>query len=426
MASSEQNEELGYDDKRFESDVDKELYCCICLLVLKDPVMCKNEHYCCKPCIEKYLKKSASCPTCREHLTVETLKEAPRIVKEYILKLNIHCDYYSRGCREIVQVRDLKRHVECCVFAPVQCSNEGCNAYVNKRDRLHHEALVCEFRKLKCHDCVEVKKLLHHMLERQDQMIYGISLELKHEVNCLMNATVGTKQETNFAIKSTKAEVKEDIKGIRNEIKVMKNEMKMEMKGVKTGSKEVKDKMNEMIDKMNNRMNEMNKTNEGIRGEMKKDLQSVVVEVNAIKDEVNAIKDEVNAIKDEMKREVNGMKSEMTREVNKTKEEMKKEVKDVIMETKAMKNEIKQETKGIKNVLKETRNDLNGIKEKIIVMKNDKKIHDEIKRIKEEIKVEVKEEINAMKAEMKSEIKETIVNAMQAIMAEMRNNGNEN
>ena len=38
------------------------------------------------------------------------------------------------------------------------CSNEGCVVEMNKRDRTHHETEVCEFRKVKCHDCSEIRK----------------------------------------------------------------------------------------------------------------------------------------------------------------------------------------------------------------------------------------------------------------------------
>ena len=96
--------ELGYEENRFEIVVSQRFHCPICLLVLKDPVMCKNEHYYCSSCIKKHLENSAFCPTCLEHLSVETLKEASRIVKNYLSELNIRCDFYGRGCPEMVQL----------------------------------------------------------------------------------------------------------------------------------------------------------------------------------------------------------------------------------------------------------------------------------------------------------------------------------
>jgi hypothetical protein len=145
--------ELGYEDNRFKIVVSQRFHCPICFLVLKDPVMCKNEHYYCSSCMKQHLEKSSSCPTCLEHLSVETLKPTSRIVKDYISELNIHCDFHPRGCLEMVQVENLKRHVASCGFTPVPCSNDRCNVLVNVRDKLHHETEVCDFRKLKCHDC---------------------------------------------------------------------------------------------------------------------------------------------------------------------------------------------------------------------------------------------------------------------------------
>ena len=41
----------GYEEERFEHEVDSKLLCPICSNVLKDPVQCQNEHYFCRSCI---------------------------------------------------------------------------------------------------------------------------------------------------------------------------------------------------------------------------------------------------------------------------------------------------------------------------------------------------------------------------------------
>ncbi len=58
-------------------------------------------------------------------------------------------------------------------FAPVVCSNEGCEFVVNQRDLIHHESVVCERRRVSCHNCAElqiemdtVKKELNKKLHR--------------------------------------------------------------------------------------------------------------------------------------------------------------------------------------------------------------------------------------------------------------------
>ncbi|CAB4043996.1 E3 ubiquitin- ligase NRDP1 [Paramuricea clavata] len=124
------NYQLGYDDERFESMVDQNFHCLICYNVLKDPVMCRrNQHYFCRGCITEHLRtNSHTCPTCADELSVETFAEVPRIVKNYLDERKIRCDHYDRGCRELVQLQNLKRHVAECGFTPVVCGNQGCES----------------------------------------------------------------------------------------------------------------------------------------------------------------------------------------------------------------------------------------------------------------------------------------------------------
>ena len=153
---------LGYDDERFESIVNQNFHCLICYNVLKDPVMCRNnQHYFCRGCITEHLRRNAyTCPTCADELTVETLAEVPRIVKNYLNELKIRCDHYDRGCRELVQLQNLQRHVAECGFSPVVCQNQGCGKTISKRDRTYHESELCQFRKLQCHNCGEISTMM--------------------------------------------------------------------------------------------------------------------------------------------------------------------------------------------------------------------------------------------------------------------------
>ena len=220
--------ELGYEENRFEIIVNKKFHCSVCFLVLKDPVMCKNEHYYCLCCIKKHLENSSFCPTCREPLTVDTLKPAPRIVNEYISELNIHCDFHPRGCPEMIQVGHLKRHVASCGFSPVQCSNDGCNVLLNARDKLHHEAEVCNFRKLKCDDCGQRKNELKEM---KDEMNSEIKNEIKREIQIMLENEI--KNMVKKEVKDMKVEIMSEIKvTMKNEMKGIKEELKGEIKEV--------------------------------------------------------------------------------------------------------------------------------------------------------------------------------------------------
>ena len=151
--------ETGYEDERFQHPVGRGFHCCICTNVIKDPVMCSpNEHLFCRVCITQHLKNSKTCPTCREPLTVETLKQASRTVTNLLYELKIRCQFFDRGCTRFVELENLESHEADCGFAPAVCSNEGCQLEVNKQDLLHHETAVCEQRRVVCHSCNDIRR----------------------------------------------------------------------------------------------------------------------------------------------------------------------------------------------------------------------------------------------------------------------------
>ena len=159
------NYPLGYDEERFQSTVNENFHCSICYNVMKDPVMCRRNGHCfCRGCITKHITRNAhTCPNCADELTVETLAEVPRIVKNYLNELSIRCDHYDRGCRELVQLQNLQRHVAECGFSPVVCQNQGCGETISKRDRTYHESELCQFRKLQCHNCGDISTVMAGM-----------------------------------------------------------------------------------------------------------------------------------------------------------------------------------------------------------------------------------------------------------------------
>ena len=159
MASKMASYVTGYDDERFEQIISESFHCIICTNVFKDPVMCRhNEHLFCRACITKHLMNSQTCPTCMEPLTVDTLTQAPRGIRNLLGELNIRCEFFDRGCGKFVELGDLERHIADCGFAPVVCSNAGCQLEVNKQDLIHHETAVCELRRVQCHNCNELSQ----------------------------------------------------------------------------------------------------------------------------------------------------------------------------------------------------------------------------------------------------------------------------
>ena len=162
--------ENGYEAERFESVVSKNYHCVICFNVFKDPVMCRdNEHLFCRACVTKHLTNSHTCPSCMDELTVDTLREAPRFVRECLSEFKIRCEHFDRGCG-FIELGKLERHIDECGYAPVVCSNDECELEVNKRDLIHHETAVCEHRRVKCHNCGEMRQELNKVNEKLDKM----------------------------------------------------------------------------------------------------------------------------------------------------------------------------------------------------------------------------------------------------------------
>jgi BMFP domain-containing protein YqiC len=156
---------------------------------------------------------------------------------DYLSELNIRCDFHPRGCREIVKLKNLERHVASCGFSPVQCSNDGCNALVSIRDKIYHQSEVCEFRKSKCHDCgqlkQEVKELRVQMMAQQDQMkeeMKETKDEVKNEVKKEIKEMTFQMLTRYDLLLAQQNQMKADVKGITEEVK---NEVQQEMKALK-------------------------------------------------------------------------------------------------------------------------------------------------------------------------------------------------
>ena len=80
-------------------------------------------------------------------------------------KLKINCDHASRRCPEFICLEELKTHVATCGYASVLCSNTECGMEINKQDKVRHETEVCEYRRVKSHDCgqiVRYRKMSKH------------------------------------------------------------------------------------------------------------------------------------------------------------------------------------------------------------------------------------------------------------------------
>ena len=257
------NYQLGYDDERFDTIIDRHFHCLVCFNVLNDPVTCRrNQHYFCRGCITEHLRRNShTCPTCADELTVDTLTDAPRIVTDYLNERKIRCDYEDRGCRELVQLQNLNRHVAECGFSPVVCGNQGCGQTISKRDRTYHESEQCQFRKLKCHNCEEISTMMVHVETKITDFDTKINTNMEHtntemkNINTKINkmeanidtkmANTDTKLETvNTKIANMQANMEARFEAVNNEVRGMR----MSLNEMKDGFDHLKEAVLEKID----------------------------------------------------------------------------------------------------------------------------------------------------------------------------------
>ena len=260
-----QEKKYGYDDSRFEKDVDEHFHCSICYNVLKDPRMCRNnDHAFCLDCITEHLKvNSQTCPECNEHLSVDTLRRA-RLLNNYLSKLKINCDHASRGCPEFICVENLESHVESCGFSPVMCSNKNCGMEINKQDKDYHEIEVCEYKNVKCQDCGKMQEIVGRLEKSLIEMMEGVEkkmeknhVDMKKVVGKLEGSLVGMNEMVNEKVETLKGmnEMANEkvIEAMRNKQEEVQREVKKEVGEVKKEVKDVKEnlsKVNKDVDEV--------------------------------------------------------------------------------------------------------------------------------------------------------------------------------
>ena len=269
----------GYEDSRFEKDVDENFHCSICYNVLKDPRMCRNnEHIFCLACISEHLRvNSQTCPECNEHLSVDTLRRA-RLASNYLSKLKINCDHASRGCAELTCLEDLETHVANCGYAPVLCSNAECGMVINKRERVHHETEICQHRKVKCHDCGQIQEdvgTLKGSLIELDGKMEAANKEMKKNVRELKGSLRELDGKVE-AVKNSQGQIKQEVKKEVKEIKKEVKDIKERISKVNIDVDEVKVMMSQVLEKLN-MLKQLNKLPSPTEGMLKIPREDILI-----------------------------------------------------------------------------------------------------------------------------------------------------
>ncbi len=169
-------------------------------------------------------------------------------------KLKINCDHASRGCPEFTCLEDLKTHVANCGYAPVLCSNAECGMEINKQDKVRHETEVCEYRKVKCHDCGQIQEdvgILKGSLMELDGKVEAAVKEINRNMDKNMDAAnemnMEKSKEINEKVEVSSRETKKEIGEVKKEVKDIKDNLFKVNKDVD----EVKVMMTQMLEKFN-------------------------------------------------------------------------------------------------------------------------------------------------------------------------------
>jgi E3 ubiquitin-protein ligase NRDP1 len=159
---------MGFDINRFQGDVDEELVCPICSGVLEDPLQAPVcEHAFCKSCITEWITRQPTCPVDRQSVTSTQLRPVPRILRNLLSRLCIHCDNAQYGCTRVLKLDSLSSHLEECEHnpkRPLPCEL-GCGLVIPKDE-------------LKDHNCV---KELRALIQTQQQKLNDFQQEINEQ-----------------------------------------------------------------------------------------------------------------------------------------------------------------------------------------------------------------------------------------------------
>jgi uncharacterized protein YoxC len=132
-------------------------------------------------------------------------------------------------------VEELETHVANCGYAPVLCSNAECGMVINKQERVHHETDICQYRKVKCHDCGQIQEdvgTLKGSLKELDGKVEAANKEMKKTVAKLdgslreLDGKVETVKNIQDQMKQDQQEVKKEVEEVKKEVKEVKKEVK--------------------------------------------------------------------------------------------------------------------------------------------------------------------------------------------------------
>ncbi|XP_065577223.1 E3 ubiquitin-protein ligase NRDP1-like isoform X1 [Artemia franciscana] len=174
---------MGMDTVRFSGDIDGDLLCSICTFVLEDPVQAPIcEHVFCNACITEWLTSSQTCPIDRTNLTIDALKPAPRILRNFLSRLTLSCSNQTHGCSASLTLERLAAHLLECNFnpkRPITCQS-GCGITILFEEYGNHNCI----QSLKNELAIVQKENNEKQEEKMSKILSELDL-LKAEIDAL-------------------------------------------------------------------------------------------------------------------------------------------------------------------------------------------------------------------------------------------------
>lgn len=136
----------------------RDLYCLICLNLMRDATQLTCGHGMCKTCLEDLEKSSIErkfgfvCPTCRQEIDKSTVTPAA-MINRIILSLKVKCEHSDKGCEWIGELSNTEDHLQKqCAFQLVCCTFELCEEMVERHELTIHEE-KCPYKPEACQFC---------------------------------------------------------------------------------------------------------------------------------------------------------------------------------------------------------------------------------------------------------------------------------
>ncbi|XP_041363469.1 TNF receptor-associated factor 4-like [Gigantopelta aegis] len=151
----------------FDTKVDPNYICPICLLVLRDATQTRCGHRFCEECISRVIgfRSVVQCPVDRTWLVVNSEIFVDEAERREVLSLLTRCENDESGCSWRGELRALQDHESTCSLKLIVCSNECGESFLRKDATFHQD--LCPFRKVKCDHCKDVMKFSE--LEMHDE-----------------------------------------------------------------------------------------------------------------------------------------------------------------------------------------------------------------------------------------------------------------